>query len=250
MHAILKQWGGSLGTLEPWTIVKRARCLHAPLVILAFFFCAPFAQAAAYSYTQTFDSLTTGNLNGQDSWSGATTYQVETTTKFKGAKACSVASGNNDMQRTITAVDSGDMYWAMEYSGTNSGYGGMYFYNGATLAGLVRFDSGPSVIEVLGSGAYTTILSNPVSDTWYIINVNFISATQFKVRIKAAGGAWGSFTSALTWQSSVSTITVLGLEGNVSGATYYWDEIGTTDPDAAAVTAVNTILSYFNWEMW
>lgn len=76
-----------------------------------------------YSYSQNFDSLTTGNLNGQDSWSGSSLFQVQTGTVIQGTKTpyVSVTSGYNaQIGRSITAVDKGEMSFYVRVTNNNS----------------------------------------------------------------------------------------------------------------------------------
>jgi hypothetical protein len=59
----------------------------------------------AWTYEQKFDGLTTGDLNGQDSWSGSTNYDVSTTNPAEGTKCVTITGDGTERQisRTITA---------------------------------------------------------------------------------------------------------------------------------------------------
>ena len=48
---------------------------------------------ATFAYFQDFNALNTADLNGQDSWSGPTNWDVQTTTKYEGAKAAGITGG-------------------------------------------------------------------------------------------------------------------------------------------------------------
>lgn len=204
---------------------------------------------AAYSYTQNFDSLNTGDLNEQDSWEGPTTFDVETSVKFKGAKAVGIvgSDGSGSILRNITGVDSGDMYYATRISGAgyaDDGNGILFFGSTdfAAQAGWLGFsDTGSGTyFQVRENGGWDALFA-PTADAWYIIHINFINATTFKVQWKIAGGSFSAYTATKTWQSSVSSPACLLLSSGVATAniTYYWDEIGTSDPDVAASGPAN-----------
>ncbi|KKU20693.1 MAG: hypothetical protein UX33_C0041G0011, partial [Candidatus Azambacteria bacterium GW2011_GWC1_46_13] len=45
---------------------------------------------AAWTYEQTFNTLNNGDLNGQDSWSGAVEYDIQSSISHEGTKAVKV----------------------------------------------------------------------------------------------------------------------------------------------------------------
>ena len=108
-----------------------------------------------------------------------------------------------------------------------------------------RDDAASFVRLVVDDNSGVTELLNPVvSGTWYIINVNFISGSTFKVRWKASGGTWSSFTGTLTWRNSISTgIDTINMDcGDTTvGNIYRVDQIGTTDPDIVVVSTVSPL---------
>lgn len=206
---------------------------------------------AAFALTDQFDTYSDGDLTGNNggtgwsgAWSGSTLFDIQGTTVFAGAKAVRVVNdggGEDGVERSFTSsVDSGDAYYALRWDSGTSGYGTLEFYNGSSFGGgiQIRDDGSPKRIVALSSVAPTELLSNPSSGTWYIVHIQFLSATTFRARVKASGGAFGSFSSTLTYAGSVSSLTKFKFTtGNSSGTTFYWDEICTADPSSSCTGA-------------
>src|SRR3989338_8281410 len=74
---------------------------------------------AAWSYEQTFNNLNNGDLNGQDSWSGSTAFDVVTTgTPYEGAKHLSFSTlADIDISRNITPTENGTLYFSVRTAG-------------------------------------------------------------------------------------------------------------------------------------
>ena len=66
-------------------------------------------------YEQTFNNLVNGDLNGQDSWSGAGEYDVQSTLAYEGTKAVQVNALNTSklISRTVPSFTSGQMYFSV-----------------------------------------------------------------------------------------------------------------------------------------
>lgn len=203
---------------------------------------------ATYSSIETFDSYSTGaisGLNGGSGWGGvwdtSTHVTVQNTTVFAGANAATIVSDSNAyVKRQMAAgVDSGDLYFAMRTDGV-SGTSGAY----AVLEVVTSSPADQFYVQMFQTGGATrtdliyagttsaTLLSGIAANTWYIININFVSSTSARGRYKAAGGSWSSFGSTVTYGGSMSSPTHIALAQN-GVVNYYFDQIGTTDPDVA-----------------
>jgi len=200
---------------------------------------------AAYAGIDTFDTYSDGDLTGENggsgfsgAWSGSTGYDVQGVTTFGGSsKAVDLDTANVEIDRTLSAtIDSGDMYFAIRYDGADgSGASSVQLLDGTTFGMSVqlRDDGSPRRLIVASSVGITELLATAVSTTWYIVNVNFLSSTTFKVRFKAEGGSFSAFTGTLTYSNTVSNPGVVRLaHSNGIVDNFFWDEIGTTDPDA------------------
>jgi len=204
---------------------------------------------AAWAGIDNFDSYGDGDLHGEsggsgwsDAWGGSTAYDVQGTTTFGGStKAVQHdTSSTGTIVRTLTSsVDSGDLYYAIRTD--DASLDGIQFeiQDGATLGGAVSFenDGGATYQIRVSTHAVADILESLAADTWYIININFVSSTQFKVRAKVEGGSFNAYSSDLTYINSVNNPDRLDMTSFPIGSgqvNLYIDEIGTTDPDAAA----------------
>ena len=190
----------------------------------------------AWTYEQKFNTLTDGDLDGQDNWvlaGGSIT--VQTTTKYEGAKAVQSAGGaaSDDYSRTITAISDGLVYVAMSVNGTVPSSHEPYFmlYSGTTRVVMIRFDSN-GYIRYYTGGAFVDY-STYTTNQWYVLAIEFDDTNQpDKFRMKVHdGSSWGSWTSWVATQNAYSTINKIRIdhEGG-SGINAFWDTITPTDP--------------------
>lgn len=174
-----------------------------------------------WTYEQKFNSLTDGDLNGQDGWvraSGGMT--VQTTTKYEGAKGLQVTGGavSDDYNRSIDAISDGLVYIAMRVSGTPSEDGGPYFmlYSGTTRVVMIRFAPSGN-IEYYTGGSFVSYLTFS-ANTWYVLAVEFnqpVQGSAYRLKIHD-GNSWGSWTSWVGTENAYAVIDKIRLdhEGN------------------------------------
>jgi hypothetical protein len=178
-----------------------------------------------------FNSLTDGNLNGQDSWSGSTTYQVQSTTVYEGAKAVSNASGTNDVEiaKSIGPYTNGIVGFAFRIQFT-----GIYAasvdlrYSGTIICGIdFYYQSGPGAINFQVKGVGATVLQSSLSiGTWYYGEIE-LDQTNSRVRGRLNGGSWTSWvTKSFT---SINEVR-LGKASNGNTSNAYYDYITYTPP--------------------
>lgn len=199
----------------------------------------------AWTYEQNFDSLSTGDLNGQDSWSGSTTFDVtaDATAPSQPNDVQSVVNSDTEItiERSVTNVTSGTVYISIKINATSGERrGNIYLYRGATLIARIFFDySGSgSFIRALnwnGSTNVFTDVQNPISNnTWYRVGIDWDEGVQGnKYRVNVDNG---TFSSWLTYVSNAATggidkLTLSDLGNNGSGAgTIYFDSISPNYP--------------------
>jgi len=207
---------------------------------------------AAAGMIDNFESYSVGDLNGGSggsgwtaNWIANTTYDIQSSVTLNAGSTRAIGivtdtGGEHSGARTFTGVDSGDLYVAMRASGLAAGtYCGLEAWNGTSTYGgsLVAFRQDPNQLALAGTGGVVTLLNPFVANTWYIVHINFVSATQWRVRWKAAGGTFSSFTANQTYVGSVSSPTRINIAcDRRNGVSFYWDSWGTSDPDAPATT--------------
>lgn len=207
----------------------------------------------AWSYEQKFNTLNDGDLNGQDSWSIDTSFDVQTTTKYEGAKAVAVINpaGEVNGYRAITGVDAGTFYFAMRRSVNNAGTITFTARNSTPLtqwkiimnnSGNVQIDNGSSVADWFAYSA----------NTWYVFEVVFTTTT-VKARYNAGAG-WSNYSTEYTPLRSNNVERIYLTCEDASTSSNYWDTITPTDPVVIAYTmaadpgtfALTGIASTFN----
>ena len=187
----------------------------------------------AWTYNQNFDDLTTGDLNGQDSWSGSTAWDVQTSVVQAGAKAisCVGSSSNENITRTITATTSGHFIFYMR--ATHSGgthTGSTHRFRNASAIGRfeVRFTQNSNNLQLVGSSTITLVSGYSIN-TWYKIEIDYNTTTGV-TRARVDDGAWSTDAG----MASTGDITELFFQTNDApspAGTYYFDTISDNTPD-------------------
>lgn len=175
-----------------------------------------------WSYIQNFNGLNTADLNGQYSWSGDTTFDVQTSVKYEGAKAISAATAaSKAVYRDITAMTTGKMNIWMQKSSTTGGEVFTVLKSGANGRVYVKFNTSGYIQAYNndGSPAYDNLQAY-VKDVWYKITIDF-NATTGKFSV------WVDDVIKITDSTMLSTgnISRIGLETDGTGDTGYWDNI-------------------------
>lgn len=198
----------------------------------------------AWVYEQKFNDLNDGDLNGQDSWSGATSFDVQTTTKFEGTKALAdlAGSGDRSIVRAGMNCSSGVVYIAMNIHG--------YGVRGSAQLTVFKDSAGKQCFEiqlrypdgtediglyVVGNPLY--LLTTVTVDTWYIIAAEWekdhggAGVHMVRFKWKVSGGTYSAWTD---WYNDSlatdGTIDSLGLRLTDSDYFGWWDTITPTDP--------------------
>lgn len=182
-----------------------------------------------YAYTQKFDSLNTGDLNGQDGWSGNAAFDVQTSVVFKGAKAVSFHNNTDDgIFRTIKAMPGGRVHVAIRSTANNVTGPQIRLHSGATGLCLVAMGSSGQII--LWTGSTTQNLGAYSANTWYEVVIEFDCRTD-KFRVSIDNGANFSAWYAFYNSSTATTIDKIGIfapTASTSGTGYADDIIATS----------------------
>lgn len=193
----------------------------------------------AWVYEALFDttsspSYSAGDLNGQNSWSAPTNFDVQSTTTYQGNGAVAdISSAGGSATVAITAQSSGTVYYAMRRSST-TGDASMYFKNSSTLQFNVNFEI--AKIRTNNGASVAVILDPYVANTWYVIEVIFDASNNHTIRYNTGSGWSASFGP----YTSTNTADIDTVELNSGGSnSQYWDMITPTNP--FSTTSIKTI---------
>jgi hypothetical protein len=188
--------------------------------------------------SDNFDSYSDGDLNGSNAgigfgaaWSGSTSFDVQSTVSFKGAKTIKVsqAAGQEPViSRTFSSKTDGILHWAQRKDGTDHNQG-VDLLSGSTLAAHVFMAESPGgplgqVWGVRHGGSGVSLGVAYATSTWYTVDLEFNTNTD-KYRVSINGGAfseWKDFANAVSSIDKVQIETGAGGSSTVDG---YWDDI-------------------------
>ena len=210
----------------------------------------------AWTYEQKFNSLTTGDLNGQDSWSGDTEFDVQESVTYEGAKAIQVTDpggqANGNIVRTISGVSSGVVYFAMRVSGQPGTYSGwsVYFQDvtNSKSVGIEWLRSAIGIaFNVTGTGR-TYIIPSAPTGTWIVFAIEF-DASENQARVKWKNGDddwtdWSSWKAVSTPFSQIDKISLV-YDFYSGGGPYQFDTITPTDPTVVPVSRRGGFMAFF-----
>lgn len=190
---------------------------------------------AGWSYEQNFDSLSTGNLSGQDSWvfvAGAQP-QVQGSVFSSSPYAVSGALNSNiNTYRDITAVtDDGSIcYVSLRVDNVGSVDNmGPRFQQGTTWLGTFYLNA-PNAGDIgwrtgLSPFGYTT-LGTASANTWYRAGIEF-DFTNDRIRVNYDNGTMSSWISTVS-MTQVDRIQLEGNNGDGGTTNGYWDDFSAS----------------------
>ncbi|MBP9771457.1 MAG: hypothetical protein KBD16_00820 [Candidatus Pacebacteria bacterium] len=200
----------------------------------------PYSAFAAWSYSQTFDGMTDGDLVGQDSWAtnafgNSTNFDVQGTTVQAGAKAITIAAtAESYIQRDITSTTAGVVSIYIRSSNLNGPTAELWVMNGTTYLCIVSINTNaPNAQQPVLAGASTIDLGTATANTWHQFTVELDTSTD-QCRAKFDGSSytsWVNFVSNAT-VTEINRIVFAKQNGNASAV--YWDTIASGDSVAAA----------------
>lgn len=172
-------------------------------------------------------AYSTGDLNGQNSWSGGTGTDVVTTTPYQGDQ-CVSGGDEANITRTFTAVNSGVVYFAMRRSTVASGDARLDFRanSNTQIKTWVRFSTD---VTIINGGGSSTIIGSPSANQWYLFELTINSNDTFDIRYHN-GTSWSTPITGLASNTGVTAdIDAIRITGGTPGACLY-DYISPTNP--------------------
>ena len=200
----------------------------------------------AWTYEQNFNDLNTADLNGQDSWSGASALlNVVTDQTYEGAKAVKYNSTSTNMHytRSITSVTSGTFYFAQRSSSTSLTQSMFSLRNaaGGAVGTIGFYPTGDIKMRDETPPAFVDV-GDFVANTWYVFEVVFNTTTgKYKARWHNES-SWSDYTAEYDLKNTDAITSIsLGADANAGGGSIWWDIITPTDP-VVAVSSVKTLV--------
>lgn len=199
----------------------------------------------AWTYQQLFNTLTDGDLNGQDSWSGDTGLDVATSTPvpWEGAKCLKGVTpadfNDHEVTRSITSLTSGVVYFSYLFSNASGSdkRAALLLYSGATkVVHLKCF--GSQILMENNTPGNDTLFTGLVVDTWYRIGLEYDASTD-QARANKDGGAWSSWVNVYA-ASSVDTIKLSVSDNNGIATGYIGIDAISPDYTPSAGGGANT----------
>lgn len=200
----------------------------------------------AWTYEQLFNTLTDGDLNGQDSWSGDTGLDVVTSTPtpYEGAKTLKGITpadfNDHEVTRSITSLSDGIVYFSYLFS--NSGGSdkrlSIKLLSGATIVVYLKCFGTTILLENRTPGN-DTVATGLVADTWYRIGLEY-NATNDQARANVDGGTFSAWSDVYL-ATSVDTMKIVASDNNgASGGYIGCDAISPNYTPVAGATARST----------
>lgn len=191
-------------------------------------------------YSQNFDGLSNGDLNGQDSWSGDAEYDVGAVGySDKGVSCVSPAGVYKSIYRTIDDTSDATFGVWMKYSVTS---GNVWFglWHGATYCFELNLYDEATFQFQHGNGAggwAATTLCAASAGTWYYGEVE-IRSSDSKGRARVNGGTWTDwYTAAVDY--AFAHIDKIGMQGK--SCTHYYDEISVTETVTSSIKELSGV---------
>lgn len=167
-----------------------------------------------------FEALSVGDLNGQDGFSGGTTFDVTTALAQAGSKSVvhnTTGAGFATCVRSYTAAASGTLTW---YYYWTSGNARTYFIINNSSGVITYFGTRNSTLTAFHSGGEYSF-GNPGTSAWHKLDFEW-NGTTFRVRLN--DGAWSSNLSTYTG-SGTTPISFGPCAFSSTNGSSYWDSI-------------------------
>jgi len=195
--------------------------------------CAP---ANGWTYEQKFNTLADGDLNGQDSWSGSTIFDVTTNAAaiYEGAKGVKVIAGvaQRYIVSSIDAATEGIMYIAIKPVTIASGERIEFFLMETGFQKTsIKFDESSGDIQINHNGVYSSIYDTYSLNQWYVIALEIDAGNnQYQAKVHN-GTSWNSFSGMDDAADGGTFVEINEIRLQLrAGGTVYWDTITGTDP--------------------
>lgn len=220
-------------------------------VLLLAFACvfAPLASAQSFGF-ETSEGFTVGNLDGQQSWNGASNATVSTERARTGAQSVKTVGGSfggsswKDFSPTLTSQFFMSVYVNIVSGSSNDRIFGITAFNGFTTGPNVTVSSSGQVRAGTSSAFSAPVVGNLTSaatDRWIQIGLLYTPGTT-SATVFADGQQYN-----LTLGSALSQITDIGIYSdyisdiNSTGTAYFDDyNVGDAVPEPATLIVLGT----------
>lgn len=197
------------------------------------FFVEVLGEGGAYGHLdpsifatpQDFEGLNIGDLQGQDSWTGDTEYDVQASVVYEGTKAVQIvnpSAGGERIDKAGSNTPDGDISFYVRQTTTagttrlvleESGLGKIVFY--LTASGYFAY---------YGPGGVTNIQTYNV-DQWYNVRIQWEASGDTAI-YSIDGGAYTSSDTALGVWTNINNLYIYAdTYGETTGKTLYFDYI-------------------------
>jgi len=213
----------------------------------------PYTAFADFTGTQNFDSLSTGDLTGQGTFSGSASYDVVTDQYDTTPNAMKLTANGTEPEiyYTWAGDTSGIVSYMWRRTAAAQNYGIMNVSLRGSTQNKVYVSHYNGSISLIGA---TTIVSTTTTanDTWYQVDVDFDTGTD-KARFRVNEGEW----SALVTFTNTATVIdrINWAYGAAGGESTQWfdsiqqwaEEVPPEEPTAS--TSTSTIpIDYMNFD--
>jgi len=189
-----------------------------------------------FIFGDDFNGLTNGDLNGQNSWSGSTLFDVQATTTYEGAKAVEmngVAAATYTISRSITATGDGRAIIYMRKNGSHGKQHVEFLESGTIKQGVYLGSSGYIFWYVPGTGWYD--FGNYSMNVWVKVIMEW-RTTDDMWRVSINDGAFQSWTGGTGTFTSIDSIQLKSY--NTDNGALYWDTVSVGEYAANPATYV------------
>jgi hypothetical protein len=200
------------------------------LLPLLSFVVFPTIIYAAWPYDQDFEALSTGDLNGQDSWSADLDMDVTNVASFDGSQSVVSVAASGNGTRDITNDTSGTLYFSVMRPDTTSD---------ASFRILNDSDNAVISLAMFSGNIYTydnstlrTLVPSYTNGTWYTFEVEYDSNTDthYWRYVVGTSTSWSMQVGPYDYQSgNTGDISKVNINQGGSG-TFYVDTITATCP--------------------
>lgn len=180
------------------------------------------------------DTKSTGDLNGQDGWSGTTSTDVVTTQFYEGDQAvyCVAETG---ILNTYTAVSEGVVYVALRPDNTSGGFNFDLRVSGSIKIRLSYL--GTSNVTITNGGSTTTVVTGYSANAWLLYEITINADDTHDIRYHN-GTSWSTAITGLANNTGITgDVDQVRLNSGTPG-TMYVDYISPTNPIVEASTFV------------
>jgi len=168
-------------------------------------------------FEDNFNAYNNGDLNGQGSWSGDTSYDIQGTTVKEGAKAvqCVNNSSYDTIEKTGNLVNDGRITFYIRRSDSVATSAYYRLHEDTDTKIIVSMNKITDKIQYRNADGYVDIQSFSL-DTWYCVEIEWRSSDH-KARYRIDEGTWTDWdTTRHTWTSGIETFNMYAGNSNLS----------------------------------